>query len=96
MCSPIPAQSSTSNDPHPIEMDAQTSGEKTVPPWEEDTRQHADTFLQNDDEEEDELPSPTPSDDNISEYRLRLHDVETQSTGSQHHVKPQIVAERVE
>ena len=47
-------------------------------------------------DDEDDLPSPTPSDENMEEYRLRLHDVETQSTGSQHRIKPQIVAEKVE
>ena len=62
-----------------------------MPQWEKDTEQAA---LQPDDE--DDLPSPTPSDENMEEYRLRLHDVETQSTGSQHRIKPQIVAEKVE
>lgn len=76
----------------PVEEAAQPSGEKTALPWEEETMQ-AESHLRDAD---DELPSPTPSDDNISEYRLRLHDVETQSTGSQHRIKPQIVAEKVE
>ena len=66
--------------------------EKTMPQWEKDTVHAA---LQPDDDE-DSLPSPTPSDENMEEYRLRLHDVETQSTGSQHRIKPQIVAEKVE
>ena len=47
-------------------------------------------------EEEEELSSPTPSDEDMDEYRLRMRDVETQSTGSQHRIKPQIVAEKVE
>lgn len=72
-------------------MAAQPSGEKSRPPWEEEAMQ-----ANLDDEDDDDLPSPTPSDDDISEYRLRLHKVETQSTGSQHGIKPQIVAERVE
>lgn len=71
-------------------MAAQPSGEKSRPPWEEEAMQLEE------EEDDDDLPSPTPSDDNISEYRLRLHKVETQSTGSQHGIKPQIVAERVE
>ena len=47
-------------------------------------------------DEDDQLPSPTPSDEDMDEYRLRMRDVETQSTGSQHRIKPRIVAEKVE
>ena len=48
------------------------------------------------DDDDDDLPSPTPSDEEMDEYRLRMADVETQSTGSQHRIKPRIVAEKVE
>ena len=55
----------------------------------------SEDYLQGD-EDDEELRSPTPSDEDMEEYRLRLHDVETQSTGSQHRIKPRIVAEKVE
>ena len=61
---------------------------------ERDTVQ-AESILRPDNEDDDDLPSPTPSDKNMEEYHLGLHDVETQSTGSQHRIKPQIVAEKV-
>ena len=51
----------------------------------------SEDFFHEDDE--DEPCSPTPSDEDMEEYRLRLHDVET---GSQRRIKPRIVAEKVE
>ena len=50
-------------------------------------------LMWDEEEDDDELPSPTPSNEDMEEYRLRLHAVES---GSQRRVKSQIVAEKVE
>ena len=50
-------------------------------------------LMRDEEEDDDELPSPTPSNEDMEEYRLRLHAVES---GSQRRVKSQIVAEKVE
>ena len=81
---------------------ANPEADESLPRREEPVQQmektvlRSEDYFQEDEDDEDELPSPTPSDEDMEEYRLRLHDVETQSTGSQHRIKPRIVAEKVE
>lgn len=68
---------------------------KQKPPVQEMEKEvlQAESYLHSDEEDDDELPSPTPSNEDMDEYRLRLHAVES---GSQRRVKSQIVAEKVE
>lgn len=76
-------------------MELGDGAEKDIHQWEQDQpTQQVDTIFQDGPDEDDDLPSPAPSSP-MSEYRLRLHDVETQSIGSQSRVKARIVAEKV-
>ena len=79
----------------PNSMELGNGAEKDIYQWEQDQpAQQVDSIFQDGPDEEDDLPSPAPSSP-MSEYRLRLHDVETQSIGSQSRVKARIVAEKV-
>ena len=75
----------------PTEMSSQNGRDQLSSSWQRETLQGAETNFQNDVE-----PSSPVESETISEYALRLHDVETQSVSSSHQVKSRIVAERVE
>lgn len=93
LCSQIFPTASNSSTTHLVA--APQPRQEPPPPVEEMEKE----ILQSEDnlhDEDDDLPSPTPSDEEMDEYRLRMADVETQSTGSQHRIKPRIVAEKVE
>ena len=62
--------------------------------WQRENLYGAERNLQNDGDNNE--PSSPVESETISEYALRLHDVETQSVSSSHQVKSRIVAERVE